>query len=155
ARWWDLDTGKLVNSTEEHSVWVQGLAFSADNKTLFASTDIVHRVDLVTGKCTDLIDYRPNAGIYGLDVDKTGRYLAVATCNDAKLHLWDLSERKEAFTVEVPVKQVFVVAFNPDGTLLAAGGDKYLGLWDLSGKQKHLLTGHNQAVRAIAFSADG
>src|SRR5262249_8524332 len=49
------------------------------------------------------------------------------------------------------------VAFHPDGDLLAAGcNGQQVRLWSLkSGKEVALLTGHDDAVRDVAFSPDG
>ncbi len=56
----------------------------------------------------------------------------------------------------VPVKaQIGAVAWRPDGNLLALGRYKEVVLADASGKTAAALTGHAEAVRALAFSPDG
>jgi WD40 repeat protein len=57
----------------------------------------------------------------------------------------------------VPVKpQIFSLAYKPDGTLLALGGFKEVRLADATGKASGSpLSGHAEAVRAVAFSRDG
>src|SRR5262245_7032898 len=52
---------------------------------------------------------------------------------------------------------VRTVAFAPDGQILAvAGADRLIRFWDPStGKELRTLSGHEDAVTSIAFSADG
>jgi hypothetical protein len=56
-----------------------------------------------------------------------------------------------------PVKQqIFALAYSPDGKTIALGGYKEVVLADaMSGKTISRLTGHADAVRALAFSKDG
>ena len=57
----------------------------------------------------------------------------------------------------VPGHWVHCVAFNPDGTRLAAGAtDRTVRLWDtLTGKELSILRGHEGMVNSVAFSPDG
>jgi WD40 repeat protein len=66
------------------------------------------------------------------------------------------------FGTELPysfshTKQVFTIAFSPDGKFLASGSeDGSIKLWDVTiGIEFLTLQGHNSSVRMVAFSPDG
>ena len=54
-----------------------------------------------------------------------------------------------------PSLQIYSLAWRPDGAMLALGGYKEVRLIDSTRKPLGTLTGHAEAVRAIAFSRDG
>jgi WD40 repeat protein len=52
--------------------------------------------------------------------------------------------------------RINAVAFSPDGTILATGGDRGVRFWDAAtGTELHTLIPHQESVVAIAFSRDG
>ena len=61
-----------------------------------------------------------------------------------------------ALTVfSAPKPQIYSLAYRPDGAIIALGGYKEVRLVDPSGKVTATLSGHAEAVRAVAFSPDG
>jgi WD40 repeat protein len=70
--------------------------------------------------------------------------------------LWNAETGKDAGTLPGPARAVTCLAFNPDGTRLAAAGlDGTIHLFDVPGKKLlRTLTAHD-GVWAVAFSKDG
>jgi uncharacterized protein with WD repeat len=75
----------------------------------------------------------------------------------AELRKRDAIAKAPEVKPRAPVKpQVFALAWHPKGTLLAAAGYREVKLMDPRGARTlHLLPGHVEAVRALAFSRDG
>jgi len=68
-----------------------------------------------------------------------------------------LSNSTTIATLDEHGRDVWVVEFNPDGSILASGGrDNNLRVWDVaSGQQIANLTGHAGWVLGVDFNADG
>jgi serine/threonine protein kinase len=84
-----------------------------------------------------------------------GGHLASAGA-DGTIRLWDLRRGTAEQTLPVP-GCIQAIAFSPHAFLVAsAGRDGAVHLWDLAaGALAASLTGHTDAVRAVAFSRDG
>jgi WD40 repeat protein len=81
------------------------------------------------------------------------RFLAAAS---DEVVAWDVATGQHQ--ADLPESAwVDAVAFAPDGSLLATGGeDSLIRLWDLSGQRLlQTLQGHRSAISALAFSGDG
>jgi WD40 repeat protein len=93
-----------------------------------------------------------------------GKRLAAGGENEAAC-IWDLETHKTYATEELHTGKIWALEFSPlkekgpePRQLLASGsGDTTVLLWDAAtGKAfSHLLTGHKQTVRSLAFSHDG
>ena len=84
----------------------------------------------------------------------------LATNGDRSIVFWDLATGARRSQTDNTRNRIYRMQFSPDGALLAAtGGDGAEGvvsLWDTStGKVVGTLTGHEQDVRALAFTHDG
>jgi WD40 repeat protein len=104
-------------------------------------------------------------GATALAVTDDGRTMAVSRSIDGSVQLFSLAKAepvKQGLLVPPrPGSQLFALAFNPNGSLLATGGtDNVVRLWDVTdpGRPRLLprsLGGFGGAVESIAFSPDG
>ena len=82
----------------------------------------------------------------------------LATTSGGKVQLWDVETGDIRRTLEHPnVREVYDVAFSPDGSLLAsANSDWKVRLWDVeTGDIRRTLLGHNNPVQSVAYSPNG
>ena len=71
--------------------------------------------------------------------------------------LWDLQTGAPNLQLKKHSATVNAIAFSPDGTMMATGGDdRTVIMWEtVSGKSRRTLKGHDLTVTSLAFSPDG
>jgi len=157
AALWD-SSGRKIRSFEGHTDYVHCVAFSPDGTLLATgSADHTARVwNVATGALVATIDGFDER-VFTLAFAPDGASLAVG-CFDGTIRIWDVASRANARTLRVdPAGSVECVAYSPDGSLLAAGGEsKAVELFDTrTGMPVGVIEGHDDWINSLAFSPDG
>lgn len=152
---WDVSAGQSVVRYTGHPGIVRSIAVSPDGKYVLSSGDDIRLWELETGReVREFKTTRRPANRVAFSPD--GR---AATVGAATLIVWDIETGEAAW--QTAGLSVFsqAVGFSLDGKVIAAGtGEKgdVIGLWDArSGAELFELSGHQSAVRGLAFLPDG
>lgn len=149
--------------TAENPVWQ--IAFSPDGRRLASVewssgrsredvTSSVRIWDLPTQK--QLREHTQPGYVTGVAFTPDGE--SVALGGAARVKLWNVESGKSKEILDEHQRTVRALAISPDGTSLAATGDRNnsILLWDIaSGNLIRELVGHSKSVSAVKFSPDG
>src|SRR5262249_54212222 len=95
------------------------------------------------------------AGVNAVAFDSDGKTI-VSGGADRSIRVWDASTGKERLKVADGRQEIGCVAIVPgSGVILAGQGVTVRALDPVSGRELYKLSGHNDAGRSIAVSADG
>ena len=156
-RVWEVESGKLIATIEDHADWVLDLAFSPDGKRIAsASRD-------KTAKVFDVAKKESLVTFPGHNEVGPRRQLSRPTANssspaarDAQIRFWNPDEdAKQTSNVGGFGGAVFRLAYTPDGKrLVACSADKTVRVFE-GNSQKLSLSGHKDWVYSVGVSRDG
>ncbi len=160
VRLWQVDSGRLLQQLPQFKDWVRAVVFNPDGQRFYTGDDTGtlgfwhtdgRRADDGLRACEE------GVYVHALAASPDGKRVAVG-CEGEIVHV-DVQERR--IVARQPAhgdKEVFALAYSPDGRwLLSGGGDKEVRLWDadsglpFNGKP---LVPHDDAVHAVAWHPD-
>jgi WD40 repeat protein/uncharacterized caspase-like protein len=154
---------QLIRSINAGNTAISQVAFSPDGK-LLASANWNRTIglwDAQTGKSiATLTGHRDgiNSIAWSNQDPESDSYWLVSGSEDKTVKIWQIinNQPKLLHTLTGHQDSVKIVAFSPDGRLIASGSyDKTIKLWQIDGRLQQTLTGHKLAITSLSFSSDG
>jgi len=159
AKLWEVATGREIATLKSPIGKLDSVVFSGDGKTLALSGwQGVVLLDSTTGK--QKIALHVNERVYTLAFSPDGSKLATSTSVEGiedmlPVQLWETSTGTGGTKRIGPQHDVFSLAFNPNGSLLAMGGDGSVALWDHHNRKELMSMFGQSVVHGVTFSSDG
>jgi WD40 repeat protein/serine/threonine protein kinase len=165
VRIWDAATGDGIREMRGHDADIVSVVFSPDGRRLVsAAWDATVRVwDPASGhEALTLRDH--SRAVLAVAFSPDGRYLAAASFakGNAAVRVWSAAPLFDEGSPEAErvfarhTQCVNAVAFSPDGSLLASGGDdRTVLVRDVTGDRVQRLSDGQSRIHDVAFSPDG
>jgi WD40 repeat protein len=174
VRVWQVEGGQIHLTLLGHRGWVRAIAFSPDGQTL-ASGGYDQQIclwDTARGQLQQMLQGYSNQ-VWSVAFSPDGKTV-VSGSGDHRVRLWDIKSGQVRRTVRGHTDWVRCVAVSPEHTtapawqIVAGGGnDGTVRLWQVDTDITlpashsdaepiyHILTGHTDVLRSVAFSPDG
>jgi WD40 repeat protein len=149
--------GNLINLLHQLQIDISGYDFSHLSIRQAHLQDVnLHRTNFAYCDLSKSTFAQTFGSILSVAFSPDDRLLAAAGTSE-DVHLWQLIDGQELFTLKGHKNWVLSVAFSPDSQLLAsAGEDNKIRLWDVrNGNCLLTLLGHTDYVHTVTFNPDG
>lgn len=157
-RVFDVESGKLLLTIEDHADWILDLAFSPDGtKLASASRDKTSKVFDVEKK-ESLVTFPAHAEtVYSVAWSPDGKLIATSG-GDSQIRIWNPGEEaKQTRAIGGFGGPVFKVLYHPEGkAVVACSADRSVRTFDpANGNALKKFDGHTDWVYTLALSPDG
>jgi WD40 repeat protein len=159
--------GNILNLLIQMKVDLSGYDFARLNIwQAYLQNVNLHEVDFSDCNFSRTIFTQSFGGVLSLAFSPTGKILATGNAN-CEIHVWQVSDRQQLFTLRGHTNWVRGVAFSPqipkqiadrevEHILVSASEDRTIKIWHLpSDRCQHTLSGHTDNIYTVAFSPDG
>ncbi|MEQ9553749.1 MAG: TIR domain-containing protein [Coleofasciculus sp. G3-WIS-01] len=149
AKLWTIE-GEELQTLMGHKDGIWQVTFSPDSQRLATSSKdrtikLWNRDGILLNTLTG-----HSSQVFGVDFSPDGQTLASAS-DDRTVKLWKLDNP----LVKTLPKAGISPSFSPNGDLIAIASEMNVTLWSPDGKKLNTLSGHQDWVESVSFSADG
>lgn len=148
-----LKTGGIQYKLTAHTAKVNSLNFSPDGNYLYsASLDgRILKWDLNEKTCINIT--LPGMNIICADISSGGEYIA-GISPEGKVTVWKPERNQDYFFIETELKNINVIRFKPDDTILAMGDfEGFVELWNVGTREKVSgIRAHTTQINDISFN---
>ena len=123
---WSVTTGQLYRRFPQLEIG-NGIAFTADGKTLITGGDRFHYYDIMSGR--EIRRFPEQNAVHAIAFGRGGKTLA--TADGMTVRLWEAATGRELRQLQGHHAQIDELAFAPDGKIIVTGDDKgTIIVWD-------------------------
>lgn len=150
ANLWDLTTGTMIRSYDDHYAKSSVLVDDGESAIALSNEDL-YRWDLATGETLHRFGVAIDP-VGGLDVSRDGRTLIAS--GDDRLYVWDLSALRVVRTIDAGGAKT--ARLSPDGTLVAYGWGNDLVIREVrTGAVTRTIAAAAAPITGVCFAEDG
>ncbi len=153
---WDIDTGKVKDTINLHTVKISRLTYSPDGSTIvsWGNDGIIRFWDLTTKELVNTIT--GHMGWWDFSLSPDG-YNIIGYGGSKTIHLWDANIGKHQKSLTGHKETIYSVDISPGGTTIASSSnDKTIRLWNLNtGEVRKIMRGYRNPVDKLLFNQDG
>jgi len=161
---WDAETGDKILQLQGHTDRIWSAVFSpCGEKILTGCDDHTARIwDSKTGKELAVLKAVSNAGGVYVGVFYASFFPdgnKIATAHNSIVHIWDSKSGEVLDRVEIHTGAIYPLHVSPNGETIVSASfmrDTTIPqIWDIKGKYRMSLQGHESVVHWVSFSPDG